>query len=134
MLLAPFAHEYFNSLDLWLTPWMVFPFLVLSFCVLCLQLTLLQEYGSVVPNKYAINITNTYVLAAFLPYTTFKVHTLPDGTAIEPPSPQLLALHAACAKIAHMSGAMEILEEMFRDTDGIPVMTATDNSPALLMH
>ena len=74
--------------------------------------------------------------AAFLPYATFKVHTLSDGTVTEPPSPQLLTLHATCAKIAHMSGAAKILEEMFRgpDLDGIPGVTTTGNSPAILSH
>ena len=74
------------------------------------------------------------MLRGFLPYATFKAHTLPNGETIEPPSPQLLALHAACAQIAHMSGAAGILEETFRDTDDIPLMTATDNSAAILSH
>ena len=33
-----------------------------------------------------------------------------------------------------MSGAAEILKETFRDTDGISVMTATSDSPAILSH
>lgn len=47
---------------------------------------------------------------------------------IKPPSPELLALHAACAQVAHMSGAAEHLEETFRDTEPIPVMTAAAHS------
>ena len=58
----------------------------------------------------------------------FRAHTLPNGRTIEPPSPQLIALHAACAQIAHMSGAAEHLEETFKDTEAIPVMTATPNA------
>ena len=74
------------------------------------------------------------MLRGFLPYATFKAHTLPNGETIEPPSPQLLALHAACTQIAQMSGAAGILEETFQDTDDIPLMTAADNSATVLSH
>ena len=63
----------------------------------------------------------------------FRAYTLPGGKEIEPPSPQLIALHAACAKIAHMSGAAEHLEEAFRDTEPLPVMT-DPNAPDELVH
>ena len=47
-----------------------------------------------------------------------------NSTAEAPaPDPKILALHAACAGIAHMSGAAEYLQELFRDTDSIAVMT-----------
>ena len=65
---------------------------------------------------------------------TFRTHVLPDGKTIEPPSPQPLVLHASCAQIAHISGAMEILKETFNDAKYIPDMTAANNSPAILSH
>ena len=49
--------------------------------------------------------------------------SLEDGTTIPPPHPRLLALHAACAQVAHMSGAAEHLVELYRDMDEISVMT-----------
>ncbi|KAJ7470297.1 hypothetical protein FB451DRAFT_1037924, partial [Mycena latifolia] len=39
------------------------------------------------------------------------------------PSSVLLALHAACARIAHMSGAAEILERFDKDLDPHPVLS-----------
>ena len=46
-----------------------------------------------------------------------------DGQVIPAPAPEIIALHAACAKIAHMSGAVDLLREFYRDTDAIAVMT-----------
>ncbi|KAF8120308.1 hypothetical protein EV363DRAFT_1191068, partial [Boletus edulis] len=39
------------------------------------------------------------------------------------PDPRIIVLHAACSRIAHMSGAAECLQEFFRDSDEISVMT-----------
>lgn len=36
---------------------------------------------------------------------------------VKPPSPQLLALHATCAQVAHLSGAAEHLYDIFSDHD-----------------
>lgn len=38
-----------------------------------------------------------------------------DGKVLKSPSQVLLELHAACAQTAHMSGAAEILDELYRD-------------------
>lgn len=46
-----------------------------------------------------------------------------DTTEVPAPHPHLLALHAACTRIAHMSGAAEHLEEIFRDREDIKEMT-----------
>jgi hypothetical protein len=34
-----------------------------------------------------------------------------------PPSPLLLALHATCARVAHLSGAAEVLEKLDQDAE-----------------
>ena len=48
----------------------------------------------------------------------------PLGDQVIPaPDPKIIALHAACARIAHMSGAMEHLRELYRETDDISIMT-----------
>jgi hypothetical protein len=41
---------------------------------------------------------------------------------ISAPHPRLIAIHAACARIAHMSGAAQHLEELFRGSDQISLM------------
>ncbi|TFY78403.1 hypothetical protein EWM64_g5610 [Hericium alpestre] len=46
-----------------------------------------------------------------------------DPEVIPAPHPELIAVHAACARVAHMSGAAEYLEELCRETDAISVMT-----------
>lgn len=53
---------------------------------------------------------------------TFKTCQV-GAKAIPPPDPHLLAVHAACAQIANMSGAAEYLDELFQDTGEISVMT-----------
>ncbi|KAJ7628638.1 hypothetical protein FB45DRAFT_719139, partial [Roridomyces roridus] len=45
---------------------------------------------------------------------TFTERVL-NGQTIPPPSSILLGLHAACARIAHMSGAGAILDDFDRD-------------------
>ena len=42
---------------------------------------------------------------------------------IHAPDADIIALHAACANIAHMWGVEEHLRELYRDTDSISVMT-----------
>ena len=48
-----------------------------------------------------------------------------DGVTvtIPAPDPDLMALHATCAKVAHASGAAEYLEELYRNTGSFAVMT-----------
>ena len=53
-----------------------------------------------------------------------KIVILDDQVVeIHAPDPSLLALHASCAKIAHKSGAIEYLRELYRETDSIAAMT-----------
>ncbi|KAF9645780.1 hypothetical protein BDM02DRAFT_3119694 [Thelephora ganbajun] len=49
-----------------------------------------------------------------------------------PPDPQLLALHATCARVAHMSGAAEFLDEIERKAEETNVL-AFDGSSARLL-
>ncbi|KXN89744.1 hypothetical protein AN958_05284 [Leucoagaricus sp. SymC.cos] len=61
----------------------------------------------------------------------FTSATTDDGVFIPPPHRSLLALHAACARIAHMSGAAEYLDYLYREPDSIMTMTES-NAPAEL--
>ena len=49
------------------------------------------------------------------------------------PNPDLIALHAACARVAHMSGAAEYLDRLERDAEEVTVL-ASDGSSAHLLH
>ncbi|KAJ7164800.1 hypothetical protein C8R43DRAFT_988552 [Mycena crocata] len=49
------------------------------------------------------------------------------------PDPQLLALHAVCARVAHMSGAGEVLDEFDREVEEMRVF-ARDGASANLLY
>ena len=50
------------------------------------------------------------------------------------PNPKLLALHAACARVAHMSGAAEAFDELERDVEETKVLAFDRSSARLLDH
>lgn len=80
--------------------------------------TRLQDaQGNVVANRYEVNSLISLPGQTLLPSATFQASRLTANKATKPPSPRLIALHAACAQIAHKSGAIEHLK-------GLPGMTA----------
>ena len=50
------------------------------------------------------------------------------------PSWKLLALHAACAKVAHFSGASEYINKFDCDGDDMDVLGTDGSSSAILTH
>ena len=50
------------------------------------------------------------------------------------PDPQLLALHATCARVAHMSGAAEFLDRLQWDAEETKVLAFDGSSAALLSN
>jgi hypothetical protein len=50
------------------------------------------------------------------------------------PNPRLLALHAACARVVHMSGAAEAFVEFERDVEYTRVLAFDGSSARLLNH
>jgi hypothetical protein len=60
--------------------------------------------------------------------------TSSDPIALPVPSPELLALHAACAKVAHLSGAGEEIDELDRDLDDLNVLASDGSSAPVLTH
>ncbi|KAJ7832318.1 hypothetical protein B0H14DRAFT_2803173 [Mycena olivaceomarginata] len=48
------------------------------------------------------------------------------------PSPALLAIRAACSRVAHMSGAAEQIDQILRDLEEMPVMAWDGGSAELL--
>jgi hypothetical protein len=51
---------------------------------------------------------------------------------VPPPNPKLLALHAACARVAHMSGATEFFDKIHRDAEEMEVLASDGSSAPLL--
>ena len=50
------------------------------------------------------------------------------------PSPEYLKIHAACAKIAHMSGAGEYIDQISRELEETNVLSEDGASAELLEH
>ena len=50
------------------------------------------------------------------------------------PDPQLLGLHAACSRVAHMSGAAEAFDDVERDVEDTRVLAFNGSSAHLLDH
>ena len=51
-----------------------------------------------------------------------------------PPDPLLLGLHAACARVAHMSGAAELFYQIERDAEDTRVLAFDGSSAPLLSN
>ena len=50
------------------------------------------------------------------------------------PDPRLLALHAGCARVAHMTGAARAIAELERNAEEARVLAADGSSARLLDH
>ena len=51
-----------------------------------------------------------------------------------PPDPQLLALHATCARVAHMSGAAQFFNQLQWDAEETDVLAFDRSSAGLLSN
>ncbi|KAH9918691.1 hypothetical protein B0H21DRAFT_238900 [Amylocystis lapponica] len=79
---------------------------------------------------------NSYNLRSVKPYYVQHVSnpiTLTTRDDIPLPSPVYLALHATCARVAHLSGAGRYVDRILRDVECIPVL-ANDGSSAEVLN
>lgn len=53
---------------------------------------------------------------------------------VPPPDPDLLALHATCARVAHMSGAAEFFDRLQWDAEETKVLAFNGSSADLLSN
>lgn len=60
-------------------------------------------------------------------------YTTKDPENLLPPSPEYLGIHAACAKIAHMLGAGEYIDQALRELEDTTVLSEDDASAELLL-
>ncbi|KAJ3512556.1 hypothetical protein NLJ89_g3447 [Agrocybe chaxingu] len=106
-------HSWFDCLNLWLVP-------------------AKDEHGAVISDTYDVRYPTSedprrFRNARLKQRISFRTGSTTDGTGtvIPPPHPRILALHAACAQVAHLSGAVAHVSEFYGnpDPDGISVMT-----------
>ncbi|KAH9888962.1 hypothetical protein C8Q73DRAFT_708889 [Cubamyces lactineus] len=101
-------HDLFNQSALWLTPAM-------------------DDNQHTIPNLYNVvfrDAIEARIYSYIKPQVRFREFTTPDGQLVKPPSPALLELHAACARIAHLSGTAEVLDDVYQEEhpmNGIPL-------------
>ncbi|KZV97852.1 hypothetical protein EXIGLDRAFT_764054 [Exidia glandulosa HHB12029] len=65
-------------------------------------------------------------------FITFAAAAGDDGLPLPLPDPQLLAIHAACARVGHISGAVEFFEKWDREAQRTFILSSEDNSYELL--
>ncbi|PBK81319.1 hypothetical protein ARMGADRAFT_1020439 [Armillaria gallica] len=75
------------------------------------------------PNTYVVVSTSEATLRR-LP-NRIVTFTSPNPRALPLPKPDYLAIHAACCRIAHMSGAADYAEKVLRDEEEIRVQTGS---------
>ncbi|KIL65195.1 hypothetical protein M378DRAFT_24205 [Amanita muscaria Koide BX008] len=105
-------HFFFDNFDLWLEP------------------------------KYPAGVENEYENAYDVKAIPILLHQYPPDvkfTTTDPinfplPSRDYLAVHAACANVAHLSGAAEYLDSMFKDMERMLVLSEDGSSAAVLEH
>ncbi|KAJ3753921.1 hypothetical protein EV360DRAFT_52612, partial [Lentinula raphanica] len=65
---------------------------------------------------------------------TTAIFTTPDPVLYPVPDPELLTLHATCAKVAYLSGAGEYLDKIHHDEETIGVLATDGGSFEVLNH
>jgi len=81
------------------------------------------------PHHYIVRRLGTNPIS-LLPDEVCFTSTNPQ---LELPDPKFIAIHAACCRAAHLSGAAEAVDLLYRDTEKIRVL-ADDGSSARLLE
>ncbi|KAI5987633.1 hypothetical protein EDD15DRAFT_2371994 [Pisolithus albus] len=86
----------------------------------------------------ATEVSNRYLFEAIRDYapplttSRYVTFTTPDAEKYPLPNSTYLAIHAACAKVAHLSGAAEHIEEVLRDMEDTRVLARDGGSSEVL--
>lgn len=93
------------------------------------------------PGRYEVCVFNGGDEEYICLFVGPKPHVDDDPMAVEftsqfeeapPPDPVLLALHATCARVAHMSGAAEFFDRLQQDAEETRVLAFDGSSAPLL--
>jgi hypothetical protein len=81
-------------------------------------------------------VLNQYTIRAVAPILLRRFHsttiTFSTDTGLDLPEPRYLALHAACAKFIHLSGAGDYIKRHYEEME-VRRELATDGSTAALL-
>jgi len=109
------VHSHFDRLQVW------FVAEVMVFFQHCWRLTHVEildcHYDQ--PHTYRIEAARPFFIQRYPQVVTF---TTSDAGRLPLPSPRYLEIHAACAKIAHLSGAAEYIERVLEYVEEISVL------------
>lgn len=83
------------------------------------------------PNQYDLCSDDDLVLKPIPGPKTFTLQSSHPDLAL--PDPRYLALHCACAKMAHFSGAVEVVDDIIKELEETQVL-ASDGASADLLH
>jgi len=127
MTLDPSVHSLFDQLKFWFTATVRSTNLGSFDCANVL-------YGGTYQNE-----VNKYKLEAISPfhllgYPQHVIFTTPHEDKLPVPSPTYLAIHAACAKVAHLSGARECVDKLYRDMEECQTLAPDGSSASMLEH
>ncbi|KAG8894860.1 hypothetical protein FRB99_000947 [Tulasnella sp. 403] len=89
------------------------------------------------PNCYRLELgpkVRYFASNVIPPAGTMVEFTTPDTATLPLPDPRYLALHAACAQVAHASGAAKYIDELLRDVEDRTVLAEDGSSVQLLDH
>ncbi|KXN83403.1 hypothetical protein AN958_01476 [Leucoagaricus sp. SymC.cos] len=106
MTLVPGFHMDFDRLDIWFV-------------------------ATVQMNRYKLEASDPSFLRSYPEFITF---TTPDPEKLPVPSPIYLAIHAACAKVAHLSGAAARIDEFYQDMEDGKTLDPNGASANILEH
>ncbi|KAG5635286.1 hypothetical protein H0H81_011824 [Sphagnurus paluster] len=106
MTAVPGFHNLFDELGIWFTP--------------------TDE-----ENKYRLEGANDVHLRDYPEFVTFQT---PDPVKFPVPSPIYLAIHATCAKVAHLSGAAACIDKFYRDMEDSTTLDPDGGSADILEH
>jgi hypothetical protein len=84
-----------------------------------------------VENKYNLEAAEPFILNDYPEYVTFNT---PDPLKFPVPSADYLSIHAACAKVAHLSGAGACIDKFYRDMDDSTTLDPNGASAEMLEH
>ncbi|KDR74064.1 hypothetical protein GALMADRAFT_250794 [Galerina marginata CBS 339.88] len=82
-------------------------------------------------NKYKLGASDPLFLRGYPEFVTFTTH---DPEKYPVPSPTYLAIHAACAKVAHLSGAAARIDEFYRNMEDGETLDPNGASANMLEH